>query len=119
MDRPSRIDPSGLARLQEWGGDALVTKMVALFIELTPERMERIEMGVALGTAEEIERGAHSLKSSAANLGAYDLQKILDRIEEHGEKKEVEAVAEILPALRKVYDETLSELKDLSQGARS
>lgn len=119
MDRPTRLDSAGLARLHEWGGQALVTKMVDLFIDLTPDKMERIEMGVALGNADEIERSAHSLKSSAANLGALDLQKILERIEQHAEKKAVDSVGEILPALRKVYEETLAELKIFSQGAPS
>ena len=116
MEGPSRIEPEALKRLEEWGGPALVSKMIALFLEHSPERMDRVRAGVARSLPEEIERGAHSLKSSAANLGGTELRELLAVVEGHGERGEVDAVAALLPLLESLYRETFAELEFLGQG---
>jgi two-component system, sensor histidine kinase and response regulator len=76
------VDPAAIARLREWGGDALVGRMIELFLELGPERAGAIRIGLDEGDQEGVERAAHSLKSSAGNLGAEQLRRAAHRLEE-------------------------------------
>ena len=64
------IDPQAHARLEEWGGAGLVTQMIRLFLENAPTRLDQVRKGLSEGGLAEAERGVHSLKSSAANVGA-------------------------------------------------
>ncbi|GEM_PF-563484 len=75
------VDQEAISRLRSWGGDALLGRMIGLFIELGPERTRALEEGAASGDMERVERAAHSLKSSAANLGADDLRERAGRLE--------------------------------------
>jgi len=76
------IDPEALARLREWGGERLLVQMIRLFVESTPERVRQIEEGLERGEIELVERGSHSLKSSAANLGAERLRELSAEVED-------------------------------------
>ena len=68
-DSPS-LDPEALTRLSMWGGDKLVGQMLRLFLDNSGARMDQIREGNAQGDPSEAEKGSHSLKSSAANIGA-------------------------------------------------
>ena len=76
------LDPNAIKRLEEWGGPSLARKMVRLFLDTSQERVDQVRQGLAVGTLEEAERGAHSLKSSAGNLGATRLQEISATMED-------------------------------------
>ena len=88
MAEPPRT-PSGyrdygddaLERLKEWGGDKLAAQMVRLFLKNSGVRMDQIRKGVTEEDHDEAERGAHSLKSSAANVGAESLRALATAIE--------------------------------------
>ena len=69
----SPVDPEALERLEEWGGEDLIRQLIELFLQGTPERIAAIRAAVAGGDIKEGERGAHSLRSTADNLGAGGL----------------------------------------------
>jgi HPt (histidine-containing phosphotransfer) domain-containing protein len=75
------LDPAALERLQRFGGGKLLREMIALFLVAAPERLAAARRGVAAGDASEMEMALHSLKSSAAQLGALRMQ----RLSEQGE----------------------------------
>jgi HPt (histidine-containing phosphotransfer) domain-containing protein len=93
------IDPQAQARLQEWGGAKLLTQMIRLFLENAPNRMEQVRKGLAEGNAREAERGVHSLKSSAANVGAMRVSRLAAQMEDHAARADLAAVAVHLPNL--------------------
>lgn len=109
------IDPQALERLREWGGEKLAGQMVRLFLKNTGARMEQIRAGIAEGDLEEAERGAHSLKSSAANIGAEALRTLATRIESAALDADVEGARALLPGLESAYADAMRELAALER----
>ena len=104
------IDPAAQARLQEWGGPKLLTQMLKLFLENAPQRVEQVRKGVADGAMKEAERGAHSLKSSAANVGAVTVSKIAAEIEDKASDDDAAAVVALLPRLEAAFGQAQAQL---------
>lgn len=82
MSESGPIDDAALERLREWGGPSLMVQMLRLFIDSSEQRMGEIEEGFSAGDLTVVERGAHSLKSSAGNVGAVVVNDLAARIEE-------------------------------------
>jgi HPt (histidine-containing phosphotransfer) domain-containing protein len=83
----SDLDLQVLARLQKLGGIDLIQKMIALFFTHAESAIRDAANGLASGNPDAVCRAAHSLKSSAGNVGAVQVQAIADEIEhmaEHG-----------------------------------
>jgi HPt (histidine-containing phosphotransfer) domain-containing protein len=70
-----------MERLTRLGGTKLVRQLIELYLAHGPERVRAIEAGVETGDAKQVERAAHSLKSSAGNLGARRLQHTAEAVE--------------------------------------
>ena len=107
------IDPQALDRLREWGGDKLAGQMVRLFLKNSGTRMDQIRAGVGASDLEEAERGAHSLKSSAANIGAETLRTLATRMESAALEGNPDDARAILPEIESAYAEAMQELKKL------
>lgn len=75
-------DPSSLERLKRFGGGKLLGEMIALFLSTAVERIAAARQGLDAGDAKAAEMALHSLKSSSAQLGAVQMQ----RLSEHGER---------------------------------
>jgi HPt (histidine-containing phosphotransfer) domain-containing protein len=75
------LDRSALLRLERLGGAKLLRQMIGLYLEHGPGRVQAIADGVADRDAAAIERAAHTLKSSAGNLGALRLQHAAEALE--------------------------------------
>lgn len=110
------IDPQALERLEEWGGEKLAGQMVRLFLKNSGTRMDQIRQGGQAGDVEESERGAHSLKSSAANIGAEIVRAFATQIESASLEKDVETVRRLLPDLETAYSDAMAELATIEQG---
>lgn len=107
------VEREALERLREWGGDDLVVKMLRLFLEHGPERIDQIRTGAETGSLDLTQRGAHSLKSSAGNLGARRLQAGAARMEGLAEEEDQQGVEALLPALESAFEETRTSLADV------
>ena len=110
------IDPQALERLKEWGGDKLAGQMVRLFLKNTGTRMDQIRSGISGGDLEETERGAHSLKSSAANIGAEMLRTMATRMESAALDANMESAHTLLPELESAYSDAMKELELIEKG---
>jgi len=75
------LDPAGFERLRRIGGEELVRAMVAAFLENAPRRVATAVEASAAGDREGVARAAHSLKSTAGNLGATAVQRAAERLE--------------------------------------
>ena len=109
------IDLAALDRLKEWGGDKLAGQMVRLFLKNSGTRMDQIRSGVESGDAQEAERGAHSLKSSAANIGAELLRTLATQIEAAALDEDTERMRELLPELEASYAAAMEELESMEK----
>ncbi|MGD2045797.1 MAG: Hpt domain-containing protein [Gemmatimonadota bacterium] len=109
------IDPQALDRLREWGGDKLAGQMVRLFLKNSGTRMDQIRGGVDGEDLEEAERGAHSLKSSAANIGAELLRTLATRLESAALDGDADGARDLLPGLETAYSDAMEELKKIER----
>jgi HPt (histidine-containing phosphotransfer) domain-containing protein len=109
------IDPQALDRLREWGGDKLAGQMVRLFLKNSGTRMDQIRAGAEGGDLEEAERGAHSLKSSAANIGAEVLRTLATRMESAALEANPEEARSLLPEIETAYADAMQELQKIER----
>ena len=115
MTESEVIDPQALERLREWGGEKLAAQMVRLFLKNSGTRMDQIRAGVENGDTDEAERGAHSLKSSAANIGAERLRTLATRIESAALQENLEEMQELLPGLEAAYSTVMVTLESMEK----
>ncbi|HXX93164.1 MAG TPA: Hpt domain-containing protein [Planctomycetota bacterium] len=97
------LDPAALDRLRELGGVALLSKMIDLFLENTPKRIQAALEGERTGNWHEVERAAHSIKSSAANLGLAGLRSLAQQVEALAEVEESGPLLPLLQELEACY----------------
>ena len=93
------LDASALARLRKLGGEKLLSEMIALFLQHAPARLAAARAGNSGGDARAVERAAHSLTSTAANLGAVRVQRLARRVEELAGGGDLASAAQLLPDL--------------------
>ncbi len=105
MDDVPVLDEGALARLDDWGGPKLRDQMIRLYLESARTRVEQLERGLRPGgDVASAELAAHSLRSSAANVGLMRVSALAARIEAAAETGDTEtaraAHAELLDAVR-------------------
>jgi HPt (histidine-containing phosphotransfer) domain-containing protein len=79
------IDMQVIENLKEIGGDddpGLYIELIGIFLQDAPHRMEEMRRGLDSNDLKVLERAAHTLKSSCANVGALPLAEICRRMEE-------------------------------------
>ncbi len=97
-DLPATDDAS-LDRLRRFGGGKLLGQMMDIFLESTPQRLAVARAGIAAGDIPSVERAFHSLKSSAAQLGAFRMQRLCERGEHQAHAGSLTNAPAILDAL--------------------
>ncbi len=85
--------------LQDEGDADIVTELIDTFFNDLPERVSGIRDAVKAGNATELEREAHNLKGSSANLGAGPLSVICYELEKRGRDSQMADVADVVEYL--------------------
>ena len=75
------VCPERLAWLRDIGGPALVSRLIDLFLKQAPLSIQTSQQAVQEGNLKTVEHSAHSIKSSAGNLGLVRLQELSAMIE--------------------------------------
>ena len=75
-----------------------------MFLTQSRAHVEAIDEALGGGHAKEAEQRAHSLRGSASQLGATQLQSIAAEIEARAAGGDLAAVSALLPALRREQD---------------
>lgn len=107
------LDPAALERLRQWGGPTLLSQMVRLFLENSPTRIDQIRTGVQEGAVRDAERGAHSLKSSAANVGATALSRLAGEMEDLASRGDLAGVDGLRPGLEAAWERARERLAEV------
>jgi HPt (histidine-containing phosphotransfer) domain-containing protein len=98
--RDPGFDPQVInGMLETFGDPAPVVKMIRLFLEEAPKEVDAVAEGLSRGDPEAVRRSAHSLKSSAASMGAKDLSDVSARVEglvRAGEMDDVPPLVELM-----------------------
>jgi HPt (histidine-containing phosphotransfer) domain-containing protein len=89
------------------GDDELVSKLISLFNESTPEILDAIRDSIDRRDGPALARGAHKLLSSVGALGARRAQILTARLEEQGQGNELEGArkgfANLEREINKIY----------------
>jgi len=115
-DQQPVVDPQQMDRLKEWGGPGLQRKMIDLFLSHARERVDQIKAGLSEGDAERAESGAHTLKSSAGNVGASRVQTLAQEGETLAEAGKLEELQALLPSLEEAFEDACRTLEGLREG---
>ncbi len=109
------LDPAALERLEEWGGPGLSKEIVQLYLEHGPARMDQIRGAMDEDDLEVPERGAHSLKSSAANVGAHHVHRVANEVELAASDGDLQRVRDLIPDLEQAFAQAVQELEVIVQ----
>jgi two-component system sensor histidine kinase/response regulator len=112
-NRPNAIDRAFLAQLREFdpqGGAGLFQGIARLFLDTTRDSLSRIEQALVAGDVEAPRRDAHSLKSSAANVGAIALSGMFGRLESLAREGKSDEARIFMAELGPAYAQATREL---------
>lgn len=114
--QPSKIDPktiSDLLAVDDHAGD-LLKQLVELFVTGGPTRVEAISAAMDAGDYKKMNFEAHSLKSSAANLGARNMAALCQRLESAKDAAAAQALRALPAELKTEYELACRELQALA-----
>jgi len=109
------VDISVLNTLKDQLGDSL-EKLLQVFLDQVPNQLEDIESGLKAGDLKAAMRPAHTLKSSAATLGAFSLSELLKAIEMGARAGSSEGLVELLNQAREEFKSVQASLSVYIQG---
>lgn len=81
-----------------------------MFVERAPDLCRQAREALRAGDREELERLAHSLKSSAANIGAERLRRMAEDLEHQVASGDLESAPERLERVVEGVDQVLPEV---------
>ena len=113
------IDMQAHARRQEWGGPKLLVEMLRLFLDNAPVRVQQVRQGLSGGSLADAERGVHSLKSSAANVGAVTVSRIAAEMDDLASGGDAAGMTTLLPELEAAFGLVQEQLAATLAGMES
>jgi HPt (histidine-containing phosphotransfer) domain-containing protein len=116
MDVPLVIDPAtikSLRTLNTGDNDDFLREIVALFGADLKVRLGELEQSLARGDRVTLERSAHSIKGSAANLGAGMLRAAAEAVEAHSRRSGLGEIAPLIDALKAEAARAQSVLEEI------
>jgi len=108
------LDGQTLERLRELGvqvGKDVLGEVIGLFLSRKDEVLETLREACRARDAETFERAAHSLKGSAANLGALRLSGVAAELEKRGREAELDGCAGRIEELEREFAAAESQLE--------
>jgi two-component system sensor histidine kinase/response regulator len=110
------LDPVAFERLKRLGGVKLLREMIDLFLGHAPARVEAALAAGACGDVTGVNRAAHSLKSSAANLGARVVREHAEQLERVAAGEISGDIPQLLTALRDAFARARERLEAERRG---
>lgn len=95
------------------GGQGLIRQILQVFQDTSGATLCQIDQAVAAGDADGLRRGAHTLKSSSANVGAETLSGLFRQLEAVGSEGTLEAAGPLLGEMRQAYAQATREIHEL------
>ena len=99
-------------KLQEIGGPRLASKIIDLFFEHMPEKIKTLSNALQIKDLSSLERTAHSMKSSSANLGLEQLQHLCTQLELKAREQNLEDCSFLVPDILVSYEKANQLLLD-------
>lgn len=114
------LDTAVLDDLVSLGGDEgaeFLEEIIGLFFQDASARVGAIRSSVEAGQVEPIERAAHALKSSSANVGALVFAGVCKEVEALARANELEELAREIPRLVAMFEEVKHALEHFPSGS--
>lgn len=112
------VCPDAITRLRSFdpdGDENLLQDLIEIFIEETPELIDRARNALNARNAIELGRVAHSMKGSSGNFGAQRLSKLAYRLERAGGRADFSEAATLLDAISPSFEEVAKELQMVAE----
>ena len=98
--------------LQEEGQEDILNKVIKIFLDDSPERLIELRKAIDSGDASSINRIAHTLKSSCANLGALRLSSLFREMEMMGRRNSILYAPELLSQIEVEFKTVVAVLEE-------
>jgi len=98
------LDRVTLEGLRELGGSELIADLAEVFSSDTLPRLANLQVAVESGDAEAVERIAHTLKGSSANMGARRMAGICEELQKAGVSKDLAGALDLLDQLEAEFE---------------
>jgi HPt (histidine-containing phosphotransfer) domain-containing protein len=115
------INPATISNLRALGGKdpGFLREIITIFLSDMPARIAELEAGLAAGETEKFVRAAHSIKGSAANLGATRLQGAAEHLENRTLQPGTALTARLLAEIIGEFARARRELERLLEAERA
>ena len=110
------FDTEAITRLRGLGGDALVRRIAALFMDFVAARVGDAIAGGEAGDLQSVAGAAHAIRSSAANVGAIALLSVATDLEVAARAGRGDLMADLLPRLRDAYENARNHVVEFTPG---
>jgi CheY-like chemotaxis protein len=107
------FDHGGVDKLRSVGGDALVRRLVRLFLMTSDQAMHRMKAALPNAALDVVQAAAHHLYASAAQLRLTDVADLARQLEQAARTGNMAAAAATLGALDSVLAHRSDTLRDL------
>ena len=111
MSEQEVLEEAALDRLLRIGGQEFLLEMIDLFLENAPLRLRAAGEALENGDIQGVYRAAHSLKSTAGNMGARALQEASERAEERAAEKDLETIPPLLDRMTECFEQVRLRLE--------
>jgi HPt (histidine-containing phosphotransfer) domain-containing protein len=106
-------------RLRELGGDEFALQMIGIFLDFVPKKLAEAHEGERSADSLSIEKAAHAIKSSAANMGARDFQDLAIRIESLARDQKGREAASLVPEFMAEFERVKACLESIRESLES
>jgi HPt (histidine-containing phosphotransfer) domain-containing protein len=103
-----------IRHLQRAGAPNILDRVVGLYVEDAPRQILAMRNALATGDRAALERAAHTLKSSSANLGALELAASCKDIEINAHASQLEKVGQAIDHIELDYAGVCAALSEQS-----
>jgi HPt (histidine-containing phosphotransfer) domain-containing protein len=108
------LDPATIESLRALSDDGeFLKEIIGIFVDDTPQRIAELDQCQVSGDAVKFTRAAHSIKGSAANIGATQLGAAAANLETESKKAPLAGLTPFIDAVKAEYARVEAELKKL------
>ena len=114
-DDDSLLDTDVIAQLRSMdasGEDRIFRKVAGVFLDTTPEQLDKLKTHLADGDASGIALIAHSLKTGAANVAAMSLSRSFRELEMSAREEDLAACATLAEEIFDLFSKVSAALTD-------
>jgi len=116
MNSENIIDPATFEALRDAMGADFLPELVQIYLDETPQIIEKLQQALAKQDCEAFRLAAHSIKSTSNSMGALPFGLLARELEMMGRAGSLEGAVGKVEGLLKAYDQVRESLEGLLHG---